>query len=212
MKYTDPTGLDINDWKDNGDGTWTVISEGAKLWDVWGADCYNVTGLTEEDARNIHVGDTFGKKTTPTPGDTSAVIQQPQQAIEQSPSIQQSNKTYQIGLGIGVFLIGAVSFEVGVCYSDKDGFDIYRSIGVGCGVGITGDITFSTNYSDLGTKSLHSSTGSTTQIGVGPLLNFDMQAEKFSGIGGIGFGGGTLWTYTRTVKGDIKDIQGLFKK
>ena len=123
-----------------------------------------------------------------------------------------TNKTYQIGLGIGVFSVIAASFEVGVCYSEKDGFDIYRTIGGGCGVGITGDITFSTNYSDFGVKSIHRSTGSTTQIGVGPLLNYAMPSGKFSGIGGIGFGGGTLWTYTRTVKGDIRDFVSLFRK
>jgi len=66
LKYTDPTGMSIDDWQDNGDGTWTVKSKGAKLWDVWGADSYEATGLTEEEARNIHVGDTFGKKKNPT--------------------------------------------------------------------------------------------------------------------------------------------------
>ncbi|MBQ7168024.1 MAG: RHS repeat-associated core domain-containing protein, partial [Treponema sp.] len=54
-------------WRDNGDGTWTVTSEGATLWDVWGADSYAVTGLTEEQARRIYVGDTFGKKIESTP-------------------------------------------------------------------------------------------------------------------------------------------------
>ena len=69
LKYTDPTGMSIDDWQDNGDGTWTVKSEGAKLWDVWGAAYYEATGLTEEEARNIHVGDTFGKEKTPTHSD-----------------------------------------------------------------------------------------------------------------------------------------------
>ena len=64
IRYTDPTGMSLDDWQDNGDGTWTVKSEGAKLWDVWGANYYEATGLTEEEARNIHVGDTFGKKNT----------------------------------------------------------------------------------------------------------------------------------------------------
>ena len=142
---------------------------------------------------------------------TNAKIQ-PYQGNAPLDSVQQSNKIYQIGIGLGVFLIGAVSFEIGVCYSEKDGFDIYRTIGGGCGVGITGDITFTTNYSDLGSKSLHRSISSTTQIGVVSLLNFDMSIGKFSGFGGIGVGGGTLWTYTRTVKGDIKDFIGIFRR
>lgn len=131
---------------------------------------------------------------------------------DQVTPIQQSNKTYQLSLGVGIFAVVAVSFEIGLCYSEKDGFDIYRTIGGGCGVGITGDITFSTGYSDLGTKSIHSSTGSTTQIGVGSMLNYDMASGKISGIGGIGVGGGTLWTYTRTFKGDMKDLFSLFGK
>ena len=65
VKYTDPDGRDIGDWQNNGDGTWTVISEGATLWDVWGADAYKVTGLSEAEAKNIQVGQTFGKKNNP---------------------------------------------------------------------------------------------------------------------------------------------------
>ena len=72
ITFVDPTGMSIDDWQDNGDGTWTVKSEGAKLWDVWGADSYDVTGLTEEEARNIHVGDTFGKKNTLTNTNSSS--------------------------------------------------------------------------------------------------------------------------------------------
>ncbi|MGN0756639.1 RHS repeat-associated core domain-containing protein [Treponema sp.] len=76
VRYTDPTGMSIDDWQDNGDGTWTVKSEGAKLWDVWGADSYNATGLTEEQAKNIHVGDTFGKKNTPTHSEANTDVKQ----------------------------------------------------------------------------------------------------------------------------------------
>lgn len=65
IKYTDSDGRDIGDWQDNGDGTWTVILEGATLWDVWGADAYKVTGLSEEEAKNIQGGQTFGKKNNP---------------------------------------------------------------------------------------------------------------------------------------------------
>lgn len=37
-----------------------------------GADSYDVTGLTEEESRNIHVGDTFGKKNTLTNTNSSS--------------------------------------------------------------------------------------------------------------------------------------------
>ena len=72
ITFVDPTGMSIDDWQDNGYGTCTVKSEGAKLWDVWGTDSYDVTGLTEEEARNIHVGDTFGKKNTLTNTNSSS--------------------------------------------------------------------------------------------------------------------------------------------
>ena len=63
VKYTDPTGMDIDDWQNNGDGTWTIISEGAKLWDVWGENWDVCSGVTsEEDAKKIKVGQTFGFK------------------------------------------------------------------------------------------------------------------------------------------------------
>ena len=61
VRYIDPTGAHINDWKNNGDGTWTVISTGACLWDVWGIDWDVLSGVNDEVlAKNIHVGDTFG--------------------------------------------------------------------------------------------------------------------------------------------------------
>ena len=53
IKYTDPDGRDIGDWQDNGDGTWTVISEGATLWDVWGSDAYKVTGLSKSVKKSL---------------------------------------------------------------------------------------------------------------------------------------------------------------
>ena len=61
VKYTDPTGMSLDDWQDNGDGTWTVKSEGAKLWDVWGADRQEKSGF-DRDPRTLQVGETVGKK------------------------------------------------------------------------------------------------------------------------------------------------------
>lgn len=61
IKYTDPTGKSLDDWQDNGDGTWTVKSEGAKLWDVWGANWQEESGF-DRDPRTLQVGETVGKK------------------------------------------------------------------------------------------------------------------------------------------------------
>ena len=48
-------------WRDNGDGTWTAVSEGATLWEVWGADWKEKSGFTR-DPRTLQVGETVGKK------------------------------------------------------------------------------------------------------------------------------------------------------
>ena len=61
VKYTDPTGMSLDDWQDNGDGTWTIKSEGAKLWDVWGANWQEESGF-DRDPRTLQVGETVGKK------------------------------------------------------------------------------------------------------------------------------------------------------
>lgn len=60
--YKDPTGLSKDDWYDNGDGTWTAISSGAKLWDIYGADWEKESGF-DRDPRTLQVGETVGKKT-----------------------------------------------------------------------------------------------------------------------------------------------------
>ena len=74
VKYTDPTGMSLDDWQDNGDGTWTVKSEGAKLCDVWGANWDVLSGVTsEEEAKKIQVGQTYGFKQS-TNNNTSAIF------------------------------------------------------------------------------------------------------------------------------------------
>ena len=75
MKYVDPTGMNIDDWQDNGDGTWTVKSEGATLWDVYGADWKEKSGF-EGDPTKLHIGDTVGKKNTSTHSDAPADVKQ----------------------------------------------------------------------------------------------------------------------------------------
>ncbi|MCF0125424.1 MAG: hypothetical protein HUJ68_06675 [Clostridia bacterium] len=107
VKYTDPTGMSIDDWQDNGDGTWTVKSEGAKLWDVWGADSYDATGLTEDEAKNIHIGDTFGKKNTEVlPNENDNVNSSPE------PQIEKPNYLVQGLIGGGEVLLG-IAVDIG---------------------------------------------------------------------------------------------------
>jgi hypothetical protein len=53
--------MSIDDWQDNGDGTWTVKSEGAKLWDIYGKDWKEKSGYTG-DPTKLQIGDVVGKK------------------------------------------------------------------------------------------------------------------------------------------------------
>ena len=104
-------------WRDNGDGTWTAISEGATLWEVWGADSYAATGLTEEQARRIHVGDTFGKKIESTPVITDDIQRLLPVAetgltlkpIETKVSLESSEKGYPRGTNIAVGVAEIIS-------------------------------------------------------------------------------------------------------
>ncbi len=64
VRYIDPLGFSLDDWQDNGDGTWTVKSAGATLWDIYGADWKNKSGY-EGDPTSLHIGDTVGIKNIP---------------------------------------------------------------------------------------------------------------------------------------------------
>ena len=114
VRYTDPTGLDIDDWQNNGDGTWTVISEGATLWDVWGVDAYNITGLTEEQAKSIHIGDTFGNKIESNPvltGNVDMITLSQETLVQSQNPVNNSNggcysKTNNFFIGLGELVLG----------------------------------------------------------------------------------------------------------
>ena len=56
-----PAGKEIHGWRNNGDGTHTVIGEGATLWGLYGANWKSVTGY-DGDPTRLQVGDTVGKK------------------------------------------------------------------------------------------------------------------------------------------------------
>ena len=109
VKYTDPTGKSLDDWQDNGDGTWTVKSEGAKLWDVWGANWQEESGF-DRDPRTLQVGETVGKKN------------EEQQSSQQRPDNQNNTAVPNLGdildsesslaeplisqLGLGLTMVG----------------------------------------------------------------------------------------------------------
>ncbi|MBP5359492.1 MAG: hypothetical protein J6Y69_09995, partial [Treponema sp.] len=54
-------------WRNNGDGTHTVISKEANLWDLYGPNWKELSHY-EGDPKKLHVGDTVGKKIKVTPG------------------------------------------------------------------------------------------------------------------------------------------------
>ena len=121
-----------------------------------------------------------------------------------------SNKVYQFGIGAGIFLLGGLSAEIGVVYSEKEGFDLYVTGGIGVGVGISGDITIGASWSDLENKTLHNSTSNKAVIGAFANTTYDLNKNaKIDGVGGFGFGGGVLWTGTRTLKGSCQEIVNI---
>ncbi|QTQ16354.1 RHS repeat-associated core domain-containing protein [Treponema parvum] len=207
IKYTDPT--EAFDWDTNTIESGDTLSKITNEYNEKNGTNYSYDDIANangiDDPNKIYAGDKLDFSGFSNNIQTSNDITSSDSVLKSTPS----NKTTQIGLGLGVFLVTGLSVEVGISYSKKEGFDIYRTFGVG----IAGDVTLAGSYSDLGNSSLHGSTGNTAQIGAGPLLNYDLNNNaNFSGFGGIGVGGGVLWTYTRTLKGDIRDIISFFKK
>ena len=113
IKYVDPTGMSIDDWQDNGDGTWTVKSEGAKLWDVYGADWKEKSGF-EGDPTKLHVGDTVGRKNTPVQNNTDASVngQNSQGQSQNKKSFFGNDNIFTFGLNASA-TVGVVSFGGG---------------------------------------------------------------------------------------------------
>ena len=120
IRYTDPNGRSLDDWQDNGDGTWTVKSEGAKLWDVWGANWDVLSGVTsEEEAKKIQVGQTYGFKQS-TNSNTSSIFDDYSKELkerEKNSKIDISVPTYEYVLqgisGFGEMGLGILGY-VGV--------------------------------------------------------------------------------------------------
>ena len=124
IRYTDPTGMSIDDWQDNGDGTWTVKSEGATLWDVYGADWKEKSGF-DRDPRTLQVGETVGNKNSSTLNEYDASMNgqndsknlQHNNSISISSSYYFSRWSYVPVEGIGVN--GGASFTGSTFLSDK---------------------------------------------------------------------------------------------
>lgn len=208
--------MSIDDWQDNGDGTWTVKSEGAKLWDVWGADSYEATGLTEEEAKNIHVGDTFGKKKAPTHSDAPAEIKQQisqgnaQKSNSNVTTPQKSNDVaFSLGFGGKLALILGLGAEGGFILDTSGNAYCYISGSVGCGIQ-TPSITktdlstlqylkrtkgFSGGVS-LDPTQVGTSSSLTVDICLGVTGTYDLNNQKSSGLPnsfGFGSAGGGVW-------------------
>jgi hypothetical protein len=120
------------------------------------------------------------------------------------------DSTLMFGVGVGVFAVIGLGVEAGVSYSDANGLDTYLTGGIGYGVGASSKITLNLNKID-GTNQ-HLATGWTATAGAGPAVNFDMQAKKFTGFGGIAAGGGVLHTGTITAKGLWGNVKSFFSR
>ena len=67
IKETSSSGRKVPGWRNNGDGTHTVISKEANLWDLYGPNWKELSHY-EGDPKKLHVGDTVGKKIKVNPG------------------------------------------------------------------------------------------------------------------------------------------------
>ncbi|MBP5358214.1 MAG: hypothetical protein J6Y69_03395, partial [Treponema sp.] len=61
IKENSSSGRKVPGWRNNGDGTHTVISKEANLWNLYGPNWKELSGY-EGDPTKLHVGDTVGKK------------------------------------------------------------------------------------------------------------------------------------------------------
>jgi RHS repeat-associated protein len=120
------------------------------------------------------------------------------------------DSSLMLGVGIGVFAIVGIGAEAGVSYSDSNGLDAYLTGGIGYGVGVSSKATLNINKIDGANQ--HLTTGWTATAGAGLAANFDMRAQKFTGLGGITAGGGILHTGTITVKGLWGNAKSFFSK
>jgi len=121
-------------------------------------------------------------------------------------SLLPEGSTLTIGIGAGVFLVIGIGVEVGISYSKEKGFDFYITGGIGYGIGLSGDFTANVNVTP--NVNLHRQTGTTATAGVGPAFNFDLENRgNFTGVSGVGVGGGVLHTGTITARGWLGDLR-----
>ena len=122
--------MSLDDWQDNGDGTWTVKSEGATLWDVWGDNWDILSGVSDEEAaRNIKVGYTFGyqnDKAIDSSLSSPLVSDLKTKEIENHIEVPDSMlKAYSDGqnilIGTGEFALGLIIIGAGVYAAYKNG-------------------------------------------------------------------------------------------
>ena len=147
IRYNDPTGQSKDDWQYNGDGTWTVKSEGAKLWDIYGADWREKSGY-EGDPTKLQIGDTVGKKRNYNLGWQDApselkqqVAQGNAQKLNQTRSTPQNSTNLVLYGGFGgkaaliLGLGGETGFIADIDMEDKSiQFYFYLSGSIGCGI------------------------------------------------------------------------------
>lgn len=112
-------------WFDNGDGTFTA-QEGDTLWDQYGSDWNEKSGFTR-DPRTLQVGEFVGKVTKQSlmGSDVSTGFKE-YISLMNSQNFKfvnfdvNSNKTFQVGIGVGCWVIIGLSYEIGIAYSEKD--------------------------------------------------------------------------------------------
>jgi hypothetical protein len=122
-----------------------------------------------------------------------------------------SGSTLKFGVGERLIVVFGAGLEGGLTYSAENGYGFYLSGGLGYGFGASTTITGNINVTP--DTDLHGETGMTATAGIGLMANFDLRRSgSFTGISGIGIGGGVLHTKTITARGLLKDFKSLREK
>ena len=220
VKYVDPTGLHIDDWQDNGDGTWTVKSEGATLWDIYGAYWQEKSGY-EGDPTKLRIGDTVGKNSVPVSGVIPSSVKQDiskgnAQKINNNILVPNDSKNivFSGGFGVKAALVLGLGGETGLIVDinkNEKSLTLYWYLAgsIGCGIETPAvkktDLTpmeyLKKSMGPTGTIELDSNqtkTGSTltADICLGVIGTYDLNNLNSSGLPnswGVGSVGGGVW-------------------
>jgi hypothetical protein len=201
-------------WLDNGDGTYTA-EKGDTLWDLYGSEWQEKSGYTG-DPHDLQIGDIVGAKQSP------LKTEQPATDIATS-SISSSGSDatyYKVGLSLKGALCFGIGLEAGAIFDTEGQLGVYGTFYAGTGWQVGQgdpkssiakqifDLLFGGGISgSSGTIQNAGGTSFTADGGAFVLGSWDFNNKAtFSGVSGVGFGGGVWkgWTGVLKISGGSK--------